>query len=170
MNVQVWEDQDRNWRNPSSLVLFWFVMLRYLWLEFWLWEELQSLVGWDLIPCICLFFYFNLQSHLQWTLVKNTLPARYIILIVNSVSSDWEPMLLNSGTITQLFGAGEAECSVILLWTYVLASVSLTLWSTLFMWLVGWLILYSIITTKPDKSFCFRNYYSTSHQKRESYL
>lgn len=42
-----------------------------------------------------------------------------------------------SGTITQLFGAGESECSVIMLWTYGLASVTLMLWSTLFMWLVS---------------------------------
>lgn len=42
-----------------------------------------------------------------------------------------------AGTITQLFGAGESECSVIMLWTYGLASVALTFWSTFFMWLVG---------------------------------
>ncbi|XP_047325462.1 protein PIN-LIKES 3-like [Impatiens glandulifera] len=47
------------------------------------------------------------------------------------------PPALNIGTITQLFGAGESECSVIMLWTYALASVSLTLWCTLFMWLVA---------------------------------
>ena len=42
-----------------------------------------------------------------------------------------------AGTITQLFGAGETECSVIMLWSYALASISLTLWSTIFMWLVA---------------------------------
>lgn len=47
------------------------------------------------------------------------------------------PPAMNIGTITQLFGAGESECSVIMLWTYALASVALTLWSTLFMWLVA---------------------------------
>nr|XP_018678699.1 PREDICTED: protein PIN-LIKES 3-like isoform X4 [Musa acuminata subsp. malaccensis]XP_018678700.1 PREDICTED: protein PIN-LIKES 3-like isoform X4 [Musa acuminata subsp. malaccensis]XP_018678701.1 PREDICTED: protein PIN-LIKES 3-like isoform X4 [Musa acuminata subsp. malaccensis] len=47
------------------------------------------------------------------------------------------PPAMNIGTITQLFGAGESECSVIFLWTYSLASVSLTLWSTYFMWLVS---------------------------------
>ncbi|KAI8014628.1 Protein PIN-LIKES 3 [Camellia lanceoleosa] len=47
------------------------------------------------------------------------------------------PPAMNIGTITQLFGAGESECSVIMLWTYALASISLTLWSTLFMWLVA---------------------------------
>ncbi|KAB5521874.1 hypothetical protein DKX38_026193 [Salix brachista] len=46
------------------------------------------------------------------------------------------PPALNIGTITQLFGAGESECSVIMLWAYGSASIFLTLWSTLFMWLV----------------------------------
>lgn len=144
VNVQVCEDRNRSWRNPSLLGLFWFVMSRCLWLEFWLWEELQNLVGWDLIPCICLFFCFNLQSHQQWTLVNKRSYSFYLAgwLILN------DNTLLISGTITQLFGAGEAECSVILLWTYVLASISLTLWSTLFMWLVGW------STTKPHKNSC----------------
>ncbi|XP_031269290.1 protein PIN-LIKES 1-like isoform X2 [Pistacia vera] len=47
------------------------------------------------------------------------------------------PPAMNIGTVTQLFGAGESECSVVMLWTYAVAPVSLTLWSTLFMWLVG---------------------------------
>ncbi|KAF4365387.1 hypothetical protein G4B88_014937 [Cannabis sativa] len=46
------------------------------------------------------------------------------------------PPAMNIGTITQLFGAGEKECSVILFWTYALASISLTIWCTYFMWLV----------------------------------
>ncbi|CAL9240886.1 unnamed protein product [Arabidopsis halleri] len=40
-------------------------------------------------------------------------------------------------TMTQLFGAGESECSVIMLWTCSLASISLTVWPTFFMWLVA---------------------------------
>ncbi|XP_076954144.1 protein PIN-LIKES 3-like [Bidens hawaiensis] len=47
------------------------------------------------------------------------------------------PPAINIGTITQLFGAGETECSVILLWAYGLASLSLTVWSMFFMWLVA---------------------------------
>ncbi|PWA43743.1 auxin efflux carrier [Artemisia annua] len=47
------------------------------------------------------------------------------------------PPAMNTGTITQLFGVGESECSVIMLWTYGLASIALTLWSTIFMWLYG---------------------------------
>ncbi|KAL0313824.1 UNVERIFIED_CONTAM: protein PIN-LIKES 1 [Sesamum angustifolium] len=47
------------------------------------------------------------------------------------------PPAMNIGTMTQLFGVGESECSVIMLWCYTLASVSLTLWSTVFLWLVS---------------------------------
>ncbi|KAM7254910.1 hypothetical protein ACFE04_020151 [Oxalis oulophora] len=45
------------------------------------------------------------------------------------------PPAMNIGTITQLFGVAESECPIILLWTYALASVSITLWSTFFLWL-----------------------------------
>ncbi|KAL1540659.1 protein PIN-LIKES 3-like isoform X1 [Salvia divinorum] len=48
------------------------------------------------------------------------------------------PPAMNIGTITQLFGAGEMECSVIMLWCYSLASVALTIWSTFFLWLVSY--------------------------------
>ncbi|XP_021295730.1 protein PIN-LIKES 3-like [Herrania umbratica] len=41
------------------------------------------------------------------------------------------------GTITQFFRLGQSESSVIMLWTYAMASFSLTLWSTLFMWLLA---------------------------------
>ncbi|WMV56922.1 hypothetical protein MTR67_050307 [Solanum verrucosum] len=47
------------------------------------------------------------------------------------------PPAMNIATITQLFGAGESECSVIMLWTYALASAALTLWTAFFMWLVS---------------------------------
>jgi hypothetical protein len=44
--------------------------------------------------------------------------------------------LFSAGTMAQLFGSGESECSVIMLWSYAMASIAVTLWSTLFMWLV----------------------------------
>ncbi|KAK7278502.1 hypothetical protein RJT34_23532 [Clitoria ternatea] len=46
------------------------------------------------------------------------------------------PPAVSISTITQLFGAGETECSIVMLAAYVCASISLTLWSTFFMWLV----------------------------------
>ncbi|XP_031399617.1 protein PIN-LIKES 3-like [Punica granatum] len=47
------------------------------------------------------------------------------------------PPAMSVGTISQLFEAGESECSVIMLWTYVVAVLSFTLWSTFYMWLVA---------------------------------
>ncbi|XP_021296223.1 protein PIN-LIKES 3-like [Herrania umbratica] len=47
------------------------------------------------------------------------------------------PPAINVGTMTQLFQSGQGETSIILLWTYAVASISLTLWSTLFMSLVA---------------------------------
>ncbi|XP_061362918.1 protein PIN-LIKES 3-like [Gastrolobium bilobum] len=46
------------------------------------------------------------------------------------------PPAVAMSTITQLFGAGEGECSVIMLATYSCAGISLTLSCTFFMWLV----------------------------------
>lgn len=64
--------------------------------------------------------------------VLNNPLYRFILLLQFAL-----PSAMNIGTITQLFGAGESECSVIMLWSYALASVSLTFWSTFFMWLVS---------------------------------
>ncbi|XP_051124557.1 protein PIN-LIKES 3-like isoform X2 [Andrographis paniculata] len=47
------------------------------------------------------------------------------------------PPAMNIGTMTQMFGAGESECSVIMLWCYASASVALTLWSTFYLWLIS---------------------------------
>ncbi|QCE07675.1 Auxin efflux carrier [Vigna unguiculata] len=46
------------------------------------------------------------------------------------------PPAISISTITQLFGAGETECSIVMLATNACASFTLTLWSTFFMWLV----------------------------------
>ncbi|KAJ6727833.1 PROTEIN PIN-LIKES 3-LIKE ISOFORM X1 [Salix koriyanagi] len=46
------------------------------------------------------------------------------------------PPAMTVGVIAQLFEAGEGECSVIMLWSYALSALSLTLWSTFYMWLL----------------------------------
>lgn len=61
------------------------------------------------------------------------------------------------GTITQLFGAGEMECSVIMLWCYSLASVALTLWSTFFLWLVS-----SWMRSSLRDGWCFRAWWCST--------
>lgn len=41
-----------------------------------------------------------------------------------------------AGTMTQLFDVAQDECSVLFLWTYVVAVFSLTIWSTIFLWII----------------------------------
>ncbi|KAJ0024363.1 hypothetical protein Pint_09161 [Pistacia integerrima] len=129
-------------------------------------QDSTSLLGDGAIPTVTLIVGANLLRGLKGSGIRKTIVvaivvARYValpligILIVKGarqfglVHSDdplYEfilllqfalPPAMNIGTITQLFGAGESECSVIMLWTYGLASISLTFWSTLFMWLVS---------------------------------
>ncbi|KAL6178811.1 hypothetical protein ACLB2K_050329 [Fragaria x ananassa] len=127
-------------------------------------NDTVSLLGGGAIPTITLIIGGNLLkglrgSGIQTSLVIGVIIVRYValpltgILIVKGamkfglVHSDplylfvlllqfSLPPAVNIATITQLFGAGEKECSVIMLWTYVLASVALTFWSAFFMWLV----------------------------------
>uniref|UniRef100_A0A7N1A171 PIN-like protein n=1 Tax=Kalanchoe fedtschenkoi TaxID=63787 RepID=A0A7N1A171_KALFE len=47
------------------------------------------------------------------------------------------PPAMNIGTMTQLVDVGQAECSVLFLWTYIAAAFALTIWSTVFMWILG---------------------------------
>lgn len=54
---------------------------------------------------------------------------QFILLLQYAV-----PPAMNIGTITQLFGVGQSECSVIFVWVYALASVAVTVWSAFFMW------------------------------------
>ncbi|KAK6271112.1 hypothetical protein POUND7_008210 [Theobroma cacao] len=46
------------------------------------------------------------------------------------------PPAMSVGTMTQFFQLGQGETSVIMLWTYAVAAVTLALWSTFFMWLL----------------------------------
>ncbi|XVF41377.1 hypothetical protein PTKIN_Ptkin01aG0275500 [Pterospermum kingtungense] len=46
------------------------------------------------------------------------------------------PPAMNIGTISQMLGSGESEFSVLMLWSYVVAAFSLTLWTAFYMWLV----------------------------------
>ncbi|KAK9284497.1 hypothetical protein L1049_023671 [Liquidambar formosana] len=128
-------------------------------------QDSTSLLGDAAIPTVTLIVGGNLLkgikgSGIQPSLIVGIVAVRYIFLPllgviiikvalrIGLVHSDplyqfvlllqyALPPAMNMGTITQLFGAGESECSVIMLWTYALASVSLTLWSTFFMWLVA---------------------------------
>jgi predicted permease len=127
-------------------------------------QDSAVLLGDGAIPALTLIIGGNLlrglrEEGIQKSLVVGIVVARYIalpltgILVVKGAVHfglvQPEPLYqfvlllqfvvppaMNIGTITQLFGAGEKECSVILFWTYALASISLTIWCTYFMWLV----------------------------------
>ncbi|CAJ1930730.1 unnamed protein product [Sphenostylis stenocarpa] len=128
-------------------------------------EDSVTMLGDAAIPVITLIMGANLLKGLKgantsfWTIV-GIVVVRYIILpilgvlvITGAIQLGLVqpdplyqfvllleyalPPAMSISTIAQLFGAGEGECSVIMLWTYVLASVAVTLWSTYFMWLVA---------------------------------
>ncbi|KAK1586784.1 hypothetical protein Q3G72_006121 [Acer saccharum] len=129
-------------------------------------QDTTSLLGGASIPTESLIVGANLlrglkRSRIHLSIIVGIIVIRYIILpilgvcivkgaihfgLVNSDHKLYQFLLLlqfavppaiSIGTMTQLHGAGEGECSVIMLWTYILASVSLTLWSIFFMWFVG---------------------------------
>lgn len=58
-----------------------------------------------------------------------------------------------AGTISQLFEFGQSECSVVILWSYTVATFSLTLWSSFFMWLVSWVVLFSCLDIRHISGF-----------------
>ncbi|XP_016201343.1 protein PIN-LIKES 3 [Arachis ipaensis] len=128
-------------------------------------EDSVTMVGEAAIPTITLIMGANLLKGLKgartpfWTVI-GILVVRYILLpILGVLIVKWAtqlglvpadplyqfmlllqyalPPAMAIATIAQLFGAGESECSIIMLWTYILASVAVTLWSTYFMWLVA---------------------------------
>ncbi|KMT13983.1 hypothetical protein BVRB_4g078140 [Beta vulgaris subsp. vulgaris] len=55
----------------------------------------------------------------------------YVLLYQHAV-----PPAMSISTITEMFESGDNEGSVILLWTYALAPIFLTLWSAFYLWIV----------------------------------
>ncbi|KAK4261613.1 hypothetical protein QN277_004583 [Acacia crassicarpa] len=128
-------------------------------------ESSATMLGDAAIPTVTIILGANLLRGLKgtssmWSTTVGIVAVRYIFLPilgalvvkgaihVGLVNSDplyhfvlllqySLPPAMNIGTIAQLFGGTESECSFIMLWTYVLASVAVTLWSTYFMWLVS---------------------------------
>ncbi|KAK4490459.1 hypothetical protein RD792_001136 [Penstemon davidsonii] len=47
------------------------------------------------------------------------------------------PPATNIGTMTQLFDVGKEECALLFLWTYLIAALALTGWSSVFMWILS---------------------------------
>ncbi|KAL5987373.1 hypothetical protein ACLOJK_038538 [Asimina triloba] len=57
---------------------------------------------------------------------------QYVLLVQYTL-----PPAMNIGTMTQLFDVGQEECSVLYLWTYLVAALAVTAWSTFFLWILS---------------------------------
>ncbi|KAF0905813.1 hypothetical protein E2562_008863 [Oryza meyeriana var. granulata] len=124
-------------------------------------QESLQLMGNGTIPCITLILGGNLTQGLRKSVLKRTVIItivciRYVILpligmaVVHAaygvgflphdplyryvlMMQFAMPPAMNIGTMAQLFDVGQEECSVIFLWTYLIAAIALTTWSTIFM-------------------------------------
>ncbi|OEL16963.1 Protein PIN-LIKES 3 [Dichanthelium oligosanthes] len=126
-------------------------------------QESAQLIGGAAVPAVTLIMGGNLlkgvrgRASVQPSVIAGVIVVRYILLpllgtvLVNGavrlglVQPDplyqfilllqhAVPPAMNIGTMTQLFGVGESECSVIFVWAYALASVAVTAWSAFFLW------------------------------------
>lgn len=128
-------------------------------------QDSLEILGNGTIPCITLILGGNLTKGFSKSLIRPVvilaiICVRYVILPVIgivAVKAAYEvgflphdplyryvlmmqfalPPAMNIGTMAQLFDVGQQECSVIMLWTYLTAAVSLTVWSTVFMWILS---------------------------------
>ncbi|CAK9137040.1 unnamed protein product [Ilex paraguariensis] len=128
-------------------------------------QDSVTLLGDGTIPCITLILGGNLtqglrKARLNPFVIVAIICVRYVILPVIGIGvvkaaghfgflpSDplyhfvlmiqfTVPPAMNIGTMTQLFDVAQEECSVIMMWTYLVAALALTLWSTVFMWILS---------------------------------
>lgn len=128
-------------------------------------QDSVKLLGNATIPCITLILGGNLIQGLQKATLKpiiivSIILVRFLILPIVGIGVErlatnfgllpsdplfhfvlmvqfTLPPAMNIGTMTQLFDVGQAECSVIFLWTYVVAALALTAWSTVYMWILS---------------------------------
>ncbi|XP_022158264.1 protein PIN-LIKES 7-like isoform X2 [Momordica charantia] len=127
-------------------------------------QDAIQLLGDGTIPCTTLILGGNLTQGLRSSKVKastivGVIAVRYFALpgigvfvvkganALGFLSPDplyqfllmiqyTTPPAMAISTMTQLFGVGQEECSVILLWTYLAAALALAVWSAVFMWIL----------------------------------
>ncbi|XP_010514952.1 PREDICTED: protein PIN-LIKES 5-like [Camelina sativa] len=127
-------------------------------------QTTAKLLGDGTIPCMTIILGGNLIQGLRSSAVKPAVVigivcVRYIILpiigigIVLTAASlgllPEDPLFqyvlmlqftlppaMNIGTMTQLYNVAQDECSVLMLWTYLVAILALTVWSTIFLHLL----------------------------------
>lgn len=96
-------------------------------------KQLPLIVGITVVRCIALpaIGIGIVKGAAHFGLIHSDPLYEFLLLLQFAL-----PPAVAMSTITQLFGAGEGECSVIMFATYSCAAVSVTLWSTFYMWLV----------------------------------
>ncbi|XP_031495517.1 protein PIN-LIKES 7-like isoform X1 [Nymphaea colorata] len=128
-------------------------------------EQSVSLLGNATIPCITLILGGNLTKGLRLGKLKismmiSIICVRYVILpasgilvvrLANSLGllppdplyryvlmvQFTLPPAMAIGTMAELFNVGKQESSIIFLFTYLVAAVALTFWSTVYMWMLS---------------------------------
>lgn len=124
-------------------------------------QDSLKLLGDGTIPCVILILGGNLTKGMRKTTMSRWVIAaiicvRYVILPVVGVAVVRSarvlgflppdplyeyvlmlqfalPPAMSIGTMAQLYDVAQEECSVIFLWTYLVAALALTAWSTVFM-------------------------------------
>ncbi|KAM3223189.1 hypothetical protein ACQJBY_056875 [Aegilops geniculata] len=124
-------------------------------------QDSLKLLGDGTIPCVILILGGNLTKGLRKTTMSRWVIAaivcvRYVILPVVGVAVVRTarelgflppdplyqyvlmlqfalPPAMSIGTMAQLYDVAQEECSVVFLWTYLVAALALTAWSTVFM-------------------------------------
>ncbi|KAK7360349.1 hypothetical protein VNO77_02336 [Canavalia gladiata] len=125
-------------------------------------QDSIQLLGDGTIPCMTLLLGSNLTQGLQSSCIEPLsliciiiarlflLPAFGYFVVKSAANFGFLPLdplfqfvlvmqyamppAMNISTMAQLFDVGTEECSVILLWTYGVATLSLTLWPTFLIW------------------------------------
>ncbi|KAM0942160.1 putative membrane transport protein [Dioscorea sansibarensis] len=128
-------------------------------------QDSIKLLGNGTIPCITLILGGNLSRGLRKSTLKPlmiiaVICVRYMILpvigigvvkLANGLGYLPEdplyhfvlmiqftlPPAMNISTMAQLLHSGQDECSVVLLWSYLVAALALTVWSMIFMWILS---------------------------------
>ncbi|XP_039134347.1 protein PIN-LIKES 7-like [Dioscorea cayenensis subsp. rotundata] len=128
-------------------------------------QDSIKLLGNGTIPCITLILGGNLSKGLRKSTLKPlmiiaVICVRYMVLPVIGIGvvklanelgylpedplyhfvlmiQFTMPPAMNISTMAQLLHSGQDECSVVLLWSYLVAALALTVWSMIFMWILS---------------------------------
>ncbi|CAL9090960.1 unnamed protein product [Musa textilis] len=128
-------------------------------------QDSMTLLGDGTIPCTIIILGGNLteaglrKSTVKPAVIVAIICVRYVILPLSGIAVVMAaghlgflpqsplycfillvqytvPPAMSIGTMTQLFDACQEECSVIFLWTYLVAAFAVTIWSVVFMWIL----------------------------------